>query len=320
MTAKDAWKLVRDSVIDFIDGDASMLGAALSFYTMLALSPLLIIVLALASPFYGRDELRQQVVGRIWTRVGPQAATLINNLFDHLGSVRENSGLATVVGLLLILYATTRLFLHLKESLNLLWGVPRPPPMPIRAQIRLFIRQRLVSALVLLLIGLLVVVVLVMPAVQAGMREWLGFELPGGDGLWQVGHKLASFGLLTLFFAILYKMLPDVAIEWRDVWVGAAGTALLFVLVQALIGVYFDQSRPGSPYGTAGSLFVLLLWVYYQSQVFFLGAYLTHRYATRYGASSAKTPRLPKPEAAVGTPAPEPSGAVKPSVTTEASG
>jgi len=276
---REASRLIKDTVFDFIDGDASMLGGALSFYMMLALSPLLIVILAFASPIYDQSHLRGEIVARVHARVGAEAAQLVNGLFDHMQG--GDSFWATVVGIALTLYATTRLFLHLQLSLNYLWGVPKPEPMPLSASIRVFLKQRALSIGMLFVVGTLIVLVLVLPAVLAGLRGWFGFELPGGDTVFRIGRGLVTLGLLTLFIASLYKALPDVKIAWKDVWIGAAGTAVLFVAAQALIGLYFTTGSPGSPYGAAGSLSVILLWVYYQSQVFFLGALFTHRYAMR---------------------------------------
>jgi len=253
-----------------------MLAAALSFYTMLALSPLLILIAAIADPILGRDAVRTQIVARFGERVGWGVASLIEKGFQ---GGQSGSGLwAWLIGLALMLLTTSRLFVHLQSSLNQLWEVPTPPPETFRETLRVFFAR---SVLVLLIVEVLLLIVLLIPTVLAAVRGWLAVPLPGGDWLWQLGGAIASLGMLTLLIGTLYRMLPERAIEWRDVSVGAAITALLFVFAQMLLSLYFAIDKPGVAYGAAGSLFVLLLWIYYQSQVFFLGAHFTHRYAMR---------------------------------------
>jgi len=279
MNVKSGLRLIKESFQEWRNDGALDLGAALAYYTIFSLAPLLLIVIAVAGLFFGRDAVQGRLVGELQGLVGPQGGQAIQTMVANAG--RERSGvLATVVGVVTILLGATGVFVQLQSSLNRVWNVKAKPEKGIWS----FLRSRLISFGLVLGIGLLLLVSLVVTAAVSALGAWATGLLPGTELAVQAVTFLLSFALMTALFAMIFKVLPDVEIAWRDVWIGAVATALLFTTGKFLIGLYIGRSAVASTYGAAGSLVVLLLWIYYSSQILFFGAEFTEVYASHYGS------------------------------------
>jgi membrane protein len=279
MTIKQTWEVLKDTGEQWLTDKVMRLGAALAYYTALSMAPLLVIILAIAGFVFGEEAARGQLVGQIKDLVGQQGAQAIQAMVAH--SHQESGGvLATVISVIMLLFGSSGVFGELQDSLNTIWEVQ---PKPGRA-IWEMIRDRFLSFAMVLGIGFLLLVSLVL---STGL-EALGSFVGGLAGTWapvfQVVNFFASLGIFTLLFAMIFKILPDVKIGWKDVWLGAAVTALLFDLGKYLIGLYLGQSSYSSTYGAAGSFVVLLVWVYYSSLILFFGAEFTKVYANKFGS------------------------------------
>ncbi|MEO6194982.1 MAG: YihY/virulence factor BrkB family protein [Thermoanaerobaculia bacterium] len=276
---KSGFSLIKESFKGWKEDGALDLGAALAYYTIFSLAPLLLIVTAVAGLVWGGEAVQGQLVGQMQGIVGKQGAEAIQTMVANAG--KQGSGvLATILGLVTILFGATGVFVQLQSALDRIWNVEPKPG----AGIWSFIRTRMLSFGMILGIGFLLLISLVVTAGVAAAGKWATGLLPGGEALVNILTFAVSFALITLLFAMIYKVLPDVEIAWRDVWIGAAVTALLFTIGKFLIGLYLAHSTVASTYGAAGSLVVLLLWIYYSSQILFLGAEFTQVYATRYGS------------------------------------
>jgi membrane protein len=260
------------------------LGAALAYYALFSMAPLLVLIVAVSGLVLGPAAARGEVVTRMEGLVGPDAAHMLEGMITRVSS--PSSGIiATLVSLITILLGASGVFGQLQASLNRIWDVP-----PTSRGVRGLVRQRLASLGIIVGIGILMVASLVLTAALAAVQEVLAQYLP------VVGPLLPSlnFGLSLLvtsaLFAMIYKVLPDVPMSWGDVWIGAFATALLFTVGKTLIGLYLGRAGTASVYGAAGSLVVLLLWVYYSAQILFIGAELTEVYSRRYGSRRERSP------------------------------
>jgi membrane protein len=275
------WKtsaaLLKETLDEWWDDRASELAAALAFYTVFSFAPLLIIVIAMVSMVFGREAVRTEVVSYFQSVIGYRAARLVVAVLEQS---RQQSSLATVAGIGTSLFGATVVFAELQDALNTIWEVTVKPGKTVK----IFFRKRLLSFMMVLGIGILLVVFLVATAALSAVAKFLGSSLPMPALVLQAGNFVISFTITTILFAVIYKVLPDVRITWQDVWTGAAATSLLFTIGKTLIGVYLAYSGAGSAYGAAGSFVVMLLWVYYSAQIFFLGAEFTQVYARHRGA------------------------------------
>lgn len=282
---KIAWELIRDSGLAWIDDKAPRLGAALAYYTAFSLAPLLVIAIAVAGIFFGAQAASGQIANQIRTVVGDDGAKAIESMVE--GANRPaSSAWATVIGIIMLFVGAAGLFGQLQDALNTIWKVESKLGRGILG----FIQDRFLSFTMVLGTAFLLLVSLVISAGLAALGslfgEW-GASIAG-----QALNLVTSFAVITLLFAMIYRFLPDVRIAWRDVWFGAIFTSLLFSLGKALIGLYLGQTGTASAYGAAGSLAVLLIWLYYSAQIFLFGAELTRAYASRLGS-----PMVPKANA-----------------------
>lgn len=253
---------------------AQSLGAALAFYTTLALAPLTLIAIAVAGHFFGQEAARGEIVGQIEQFVGREAADVIETLIRKASEPRH-SRLATVLGIGLLIFGATTVFAELKDSLDAIWEVKPRPGLGLRTMIK----TRLLSFGVVMGTGLLLLVSLLLTATLAAFTRWL----PVTEVLAYFFDTMVSFLVITLLFALVFKVLPDVTVGWKDVWIGAVVTGVLFIIGKWLIGLYIRHASVGSIYGAAGSLVVILIWTYYSSQVVFFGAELIRAYADHSG-------------------------------------
>lgn len=279
MNPKAVWALLKDSISEWLEDRAPRLSAALAYYTVFSLAPLLIIVIAIAGLVFGQEAVQGQIVEQIGHMVGKGSAKEIQTMIQSAHN--PTSGvIGTVVGIVVLLFGATGVFGELQDSLNTVWDVSPKAGGGIWGMIK----DRFLSFTMVLGIGFLLLVSLVLSAGLAALGNYLGSLLPGSGYILQALYFLVSFGLITLLFATMYKVLPDVEIAWGDVWIGAIMTSLLFTIGKFLIGFYIGQTDVGSAYGAAGSIVVLLVWIYYSALILFFGAEFTQVYANKYGS------------------------------------
>src|SRR3954447_1266194 len=288
--------LLSDSVDGWTKHKAPRLGAALAFYTLLSLTPLLLVVISIVGLVFGRTSAEHQIVGQIQLLVGSQAAAATEALLK--GARNTTHGvIATVVGSVTLLFGASGVLIELRDALNTIWEVPTISLTGVK-RIMSFVKERLFSFAIVLSIGFLLVVSLAISAWIAALGEFSSSLLPAPEITLQILNSLISFLVIALLFAAIYKLLPDVIIKWRDVVLGGAATSFLFTLGKLVLGLYLGKASFASTYGAFASIVVLVLWVYYSGQIFFFGAELTKSFANRYGSQPSLHPRLLVTEAA----------------------
>lgn len=290
MSFKRILRLLQETFAEWSQDKASRLAAALAYYTVFSLAPLLIIAIAIAGFFFGEDAARGEIIGQIQGLVGKDGATVIQTAIENASRSEEGGTLASFLSIGVLLFGASGVFAELQDALNTIWEVEPQQS----AGIGEFIRRRFLTFAMILGIGFLLLVSLVISAALAGINHLTTNLLPGSELLWEVINFFVSFGVITLLFATIYKLLPDVKITWSDVWIGAAITALLFVIGKYLIGLYLGNSSFSSTYGAAGSIIIVLVWAYYSAQILFFGAEFTQVYARRYGSQIITEGVLPK--------------------------
>jgi membrane protein len=276
MNLKTVWTLLRKTFQEWQDDKASRLAAALSYYTIFSLAPLLVIALAVAGIFISRGEVQQQIIAQVQAWVGDGIdPSVIRSMIDAANISRDSSIIATLIGLGVLLFGATNFFFQLEEALNTIWNVEHKT----EDNMLTILQRRFMSFVFVLGVGVLLILLLILNTVLAGVSEFLDTTLTGISGTWRVLNLLASLAVLTGVFSVIFKVLPDVDVSWSHVWPGALLTAILFGVGQVLIGFYLGQSSVASAYGAAGSLAVLLIWVFYSMQILLAGAEFTHVYA-----------------------------------------
>ena len=276
---KAAWELLKLTFGDWIDDNAFELSGALAFYTIFSIAPVLLIAVGVASFFLTPDTATDQIVGEMKKMIGAEGANAVRQVIDS--SRGFGKGLwAVSVGIVTLILGATAVFGELQSALNQIWDVKAKPD---RGVIMSFVVDRVRSFSIAICVGFLLLVSLVISALISGLQNYMNTWLPGVPWVWHTANAVSSFLVIALLFAAIYKLLPDVLISWRDVWIGAAVTALLFTAGKYLTGIYLGRTATASAFGAAGSLVVLLFWVYYSALISFLGAEFTQVYARRYG-------------------------------------
>jgi membrane protein len=271
--------LLKAAVLAWRDDPARSVGAALSYYTLFSIGPLLLIVISIAGMVFGDEAARGEIFSTLRDFLGPEGAIAIQGLLESV-SLSGKSGLGLAVGAVLLLFGATRVFIELQEALERIWELPVTKDGGGWA----LVRQRIVSFGMVLGIGFLLMVSLVANAGLAALGRWWAPLFGGWELLLQAVNLLLSLALATAVFAMIYKLMPRVRIAWRDVWIGAAFTAILFTLGKTLIALYIGKSGVTSGFGAAASVVALLLWVYWSAQIFLVGAEFTWVYANRIGS------------------------------------
>ncbi len=281
MTAKTYWQMLKEAGSAWIDDKALRMGAALAYYSVFSMAPILLITIAIAGLVFGEQAARGEVLGQVRGVVGAQTANAVEDILMHAGR-DGGGGWATAIGFLVLFFGASGVFVELQDSLNTIWKVMPRPGRPIRE----IVRERLLSFTVILGTGFLLLVSLVISAALVALGGIFKpvANLPGGAALWQALNFIISLGIITLLFAMIYKVLPDAEIAWRDVWVGAVITALLFTGGKYLIGLYLGHSSLTSAFGAAGSVILVLSWVYYSSLILLFGAEFTRVFARHSGS------------------------------------
>jgi membrane protein len=307
------WILLKITVEEWNVDHASRLAAALAYYIIFSMAPLLVIGFAITGMVFEREAAQGKLVGQIARYVNsPEVAELIQSMIQGAGAPSTNF-FATIVGTIALLYAASSVFGELREALNLIWDVP---PKPVRG-LRHIVVNRLLMLVMVIVSGFLLLASLVVDTALVAATTWMNMRWPGLAILSQGSSFLFLFLVTVFVFALIYKYVPDIRIAWRDVWIGAGATALLFSIGRLLISTYLGRSTAGSSFGAAGALGLLVIWVYYSAMLFFLGAEFTQVYGRTYGSrwrEYALIPELPveappqageeKDGALVATPAP----------------
>lgn len=275
--------VAKETFKEFGQDKAPRLGAALSYYTIFSVGPLLLIAISMAGIFLGEEAAQGRISDQLRNVLGSEAAKSIEQIVE--AAARPESGaIATIVGLATLLFGASGVFAQLKDAMNTIWNVEAKKAAGVVG----FVKQRFLSMAMVLGIGFLLLVTLLFDAAISAMGDYAG-QFVGGEPLMQALQFVVSFALITVLFAAIFRILPDLDVQWSDVWVGAGLTALLFVLGKFALGLYLGKAAIGSSYGAAGSLVVLLVWVYWSAQILFLGAEFTQVYTRRYGSLAGDT-------------------------------
>ncbi|TSE08348.1 YihY/virulence factor BrkB family protein [Mesorhizobium intechi] len=278
LTGRDLWELVRESLVGFVNDNALSHGAAMAFYAATSLAPVLIIVVAIAGIAFGHDAAQLALSAQISGLMGPESAALLRTALE--GASSKSSGtMAAIVGVATLLVTASAVFGEMQQALNAIWKVEAKG-----SSLSRLVRARAASLGLVAALGFVLLVSLVASAAISALGNVISARLPFGEFVLSAINTLMSFSLITLMFAAIYKVLPDRALQWRDVGIGAVVTAALFTVGKSLIGWYIGTSAVASSYGAAGGLLVILLWVYYSSEIFLLGAELTRAYCVRHGS------------------------------------
>ena len=278
---KGAWQILKETVEGFIADEAMTRGAAIACYSMFSLAPLLLLMMGMAGLFFGEDAVREAVGTQLAALVGREGAQAIDAVVgeDGLQEQTEAGGIGALVSLVFLVITASAVFTELQEALNAIWKAE-----PRGLSLSYLLRARLLSIGLVAATGFLLLVSLLASAALAALGTWAGSTLPQAAPLLRAANFGVSFLLTALLFAAIYKVLPDRRLRWRDVAVGALCTALLFTLGKSLIGWYIGGSGIAARYGAGGALIVVLLWVFYSTQVFLLGAEFTRAWTRRPGA------------------------------------
>ncbi len=281
-------KILKRSLLEFVDDECTTMAAALSYYTIFSLPPLLLLLLLLVGAVMDPHDVRGALETQLQQLMGPAAGTQIRTILMH--AEQPGGGLVpTLVGLAALLFGATSAFAQLQSALNQAWAVT---PDPKQGGVRNFVVKRIFSFGMVLAVAFLLLVSLVLSAFLSGVGDRLMAFLPAwmSDTGAQWLNQIVSFVVITALFGAIFRILPDARVAWRDVWVGAAVTALLFVIGKFLIGFYLGQSDPGEAFGAAGSLAVMLLWIYYSSLILLFGAEFTEAWAEQRGGGVKAEP------------------------------
>ena len=282
MKISEFWDLPKQAVLSFVNDEALSRGAAISFYTVTSIAPILLIVVAIAGLAYGREAAQQAITAQLSGLMGQQTAQLLETAVANASD--QSSGiLATLIGVATLIATASGTFGEIQSALNAIWKAK-----PEGTTVSRLIRARAASLGLVATLGFLLVVSLAASAALTAFGHRVDDVLPFGKIVMMIFNFVLSFVLISVLFAAVYKVLPDRHLEWRDVIAGAALTSLLFVIGKSLIGWYIGSSAIASTYGAAGSLIVLLLWVYYSAQIFLLGAEFTKVFANRHGSKQGK--------------------------------
>ena len=294
MRAAGLWTVLKRAFSGWWNDNVPHLGAALSYYTLFSMAPILVVAMAIAGLVFGAEAVRGEIVGQIDGLVGHEGAVALQAMLE--GAAKPSSSLpATIIGVITFFLGATGAFLELQTALNAIWRVK---PKASGSFLRALIIDRLTSFGLVVGVGFLMLTSLLVSAGLAALHTYMGETFPGSAALWEGVNVIISLAVISILFAMVYKLLPDVELAWSDVWVGGLVTAGFFTVGKFLIGLYLGTSTLASSYGAAGSVIVLLVWVYYSAQVVLLGAEFTREYVKEFGR------RPPPSEFATKDPAP----------------
>jgi len=276
---KTIFEITVQTLRQWWNDDVFLYAAAIAFYTIFSLAPVLLISAGIASLVFSEQQAEDQIIREIGNLTGTEGAKVARQVLQNV-TLLKGSPMAVVLGILTALIGSTAVFANLQSSLNQVWQVQSKTDL---STIKVLIRVRMRSFGIVLAVGFLLLVSMVFSALLNGIQGMMDDQMKQVSWLWNLMNTLISFGVITLLFAMIYKYLPDVKISWRDVVIGAALTSVLFSIGKYMIGFYLGNVAIGSTYGAAGSFVVLLIWIYYSSLIFFFGAEFTHVYAHNFG-------------------------------------
>jgi membrane protein len=291
MRAKEAVGLLKESAGSWSEDRAPSMGAAISYYSVFSLAPLLVLVIAVAGLFFGADQVQGAVFGQLSALMGEDAARAVDEMLKH-AQEPKTGGIATAVSIVVLLFGASTVLAELQSALDIVWRVPTAEKAKGNA-IWVWIRTRLLTFGMVLAIAFLMIISLVFSTMIAALGKWWAPMLGSWEGLAHVLDIGSSFVVLALAFAVIYKFMPSTHIRWRDVWVGAGVTSLLFAIGKWAIGLYLGKSDVASSFGLFGSLALLMIWIYYSAQIFLFGAEFTRVFAERYGSRRYAAPVSP---------------------------
>jgi len=277
------WRVLVTAFNGWLDDRAASMGAAIAFCTLFSMAPMLLLIIAVAGLVFGPDAARGALMGQLEGLMGREGAAALQAMIASAGHPVSGT-IATIVAVGTLIVGATTVFAELQASLNVIWKA-EPPKEP---SIVWLVRVRLLSLSLIGAIGFLLLVSLVVSAALTALSNYLAGIMPGLDIIMQVVNLLISLAVITTLFAMIYKVLPDVKIPWRDVWFGSFITAVMFSVGKLLIGLYLGSSNVASAYGAAGALVVVLMWVYYSSQIFLFGAEITRAFSLFQGSRAGR--------------------------------
>jgi membrane protein len=280
MTLRQCWTLVKSAATSWMDDYAPSMGAALAYYTMFSIAPLLLIVISVAGLVFGTEAARGEIFAQLQGLMGETGAKAVEGLLESVNKPAQSVPAAAIGFAVLVIGATT-VFGELQDALDRIW---RAPARDRSGGLWGLLRSRLLSFGMILGIGFLLMVSLVVSAALSALGRWWGPAFGAWELTLNAVNFVVSFGFVTVVFAMIYKLMPRVHIQWRDVWVGAAVTAMLFTIGKLLIGLYIGKSGVASTFGAAASIVVVMVWVYYSAQIFLMGAEFTWVYAHIFGS------------------------------------
>jgi membrane protein len=277
MQPRELLDLLKDTLFEYMEHNAFQLAAALAYYALFSLAPLLLIAISIVGLVFGPEAARAGVMEEVRGLLGDAGARGVDQMLEGVSDANANAA-AGLVGVALLLFGASGVFGQLKSALNTIWeATPQAGGVVLG-----FVKDRLLSFAMVLAIGFLLLVSLLVSAALSAISAYMTGLLPGSEGMWQGLNLIVSAAVITLLFALIYKFIPDTEIHWRDVWIGALISALLFSVGKSLIGLYLGRGAVASAYGAAGSLVVVLVWIYYSSLLVLLGAEFSHVQATRW--------------------------------------
>ncbi|MFC5408489.1 YihY/virulence factor BrkB family protein [Larkinella bovis] len=275
----DGWTMLVGAYNGFSNDRGLKLSAALAYYTVFSLAPLLVLLISISSIFFGEEAIRGQVFSQINGLVGNQAAKQVQDMIKSV-ELSGKTNIALISGIVTLIIGATSIFIEIQDSINLIWRVKAKPK---RGWVKL-LKDRLLSSSLIVSLGFLLVVSLVVNGLVLALSDTLKRYFPDIAVIFaEIFNFIVSFGVITVLFGVIFKVLPDAKIAWKDIRWGAIFTALLFMLGRYLIGLYIETTSTGSTYGAAGSLIVILVWIYYTAAILYFGAEFTQVYAEHYG-------------------------------------
>lgn len=285
---REFWRLLKATFTNWSDDKVPQLGAALAFYSMLSIGPLVLVAISIAGLVFGHDAAQGQIVSQAGAVVGHEGAQSIKDIIDGAAKSDAHGIIATLLGFATLLFGASGMFGQLQDSMNAIWHAPPRPDAGFWGMVK----TRFFSFAMVMGSCFLLLVTLVLTALLSAAGTYAQGGLPEVALVMAAINLVVGFGIITALFALLFKLLPDVKVAWRDVWVGAALTALLFTIGKSAIGYYLAHSGLASGFGAAGSLVVMLVWVYYSAQILFFGAAFTRVYAEREGSRQGSRAKL----------------------------
>jgi membrane protein len=281
MSWRKIWSLLKETVAEWQKDKVDRMAAALAYYTLFSIAPLLVIAVAVAGAVFGEEAARGEVVAQIQGLLGKAGAEVVQTALANTQNPENGNGIVpSIISTLALIFGASGVFIQLQDSLNAVWNVEESP----QAGVKAVVRKRIFSFAMVITIGFILMVSLIVSAGLAAVSAFTNHLFPALESLWKLVNIGISLGVFTLLFALIYKYLPDIKIAWRDVLVGALFTSILFSIGKELLGFYLGNGSFGSAYGAAGSVITVLAWIYYSVQIMLFGAEFTQVYTRRYGS------------------------------------